>query len=469
MGTVIFGLDGADPELIERWIDDLPNFRRLKEKGFFGRFRSTEPPITVPAWMCIFSGRSPSDFDAYDFRTIDFEEFYIQVVNSTHFRGRTLLDSVERPISFRVPGSTPKYPIEGPMVSGFIQGEMMDYEPESLGEEIASEVDPDIQEMSGGRRDKKEIASNNFSENFEVFSYLLDEKEFSTAFSVFRLIDTHMHNVDDQEELFSVYRKADKFLGKLLDRFSDEHNVVVLSDHGSMQTEKKLYLNNVLREKGFLRYGEEESSPLRKVEEKVGSLLVNLGLKQEVKKLLDIYSSFTGKDPQHTQSTILPALDREKTEAFCYISGVSRYGAVWINDCRFDQGAVEDSEAKAEEVKTSLKDVKYIEEVWGPESFRENRKMPDLLVKAEKGTVIGGEPYNVDFHRTSAVVHDEHGLLAGIGPDFSQGETLEASYRDIAPTLQALEGEVDIDRGEVLEHLLRDDYSFDEDLLDVDI
>lgn len=469
MATVVFGLDGADPKLVERWIDDLPNFRKLKEKGFFGDFKTTEPPITVPAWMCIFSGKSPSDFDAYDFRSPDFRSYEVDITDSSHFQGKSLIDSTENVISFRVPGTTPKYPVNGSMVSGFIQGEELNFEPESLGEEIKGKVDIDLKEMKGGRQNKRKVADNNFKINFDVYRYLLENKEFNVAFSVFRLIDTHMHNVNSEKSLREVYKLADDYLGEMINIAEKEgYNLIVLSDHGSMQTDRKLYLNNLLRKNGFLKYREEEGSTKRKIEEKIGSMLVNLGLKSQVKKILNFYSVLTGKDPQHTQSTILPVLKKDKTEAFCYISGVSKFGVVWIHDDRFEKGIVDQREEKAEEVIEALEKKEFIEDISRPEDFKENDQMPDILVKAKEGIVIGAEPYNVNFHKTSAVVHDEIGLIAGIGKNFCKGERVKANYEDIAPTIQALNGKVDISQGNVLENILEDvDYS--QELRNLDI
>jgi predicted AlkP superfamily phosphohydrolase/phosphomutase len=471
MATVIFGLDGADPNLIEKWMTDLPNFRKLKEEGFFGDFKTTEPPITVPAWMCIFSGKNPSDFDAYDFRSPDFQDYSVDITDSSHFRGKSLIDSTKNVISFRVPGTTPKYSIDGSMVSGFIQGEELNFEPESLREEIEREVDVDLREMKGSREEKREVANNNFKVNFGVYRYLLENKDFDTAFSVFRLIDTHMHNVDEERSLKEVYELADDYVGEIIDFIEKhDHDLIVLSDHGSMQTDRKLYLNNVLRKSGFLRYREEESSTKRKVEEKVGSMLVNLGLKTQVKKILSFYSDLTGKDPQHTQSTILPALDKDRTEAFCYISGVSKYGVIWIHDNRFNEGIIEQDqkEEKAEEVMTSLRNKEFIENVSRPADFKQNEKIPDILVEAKEGVVIGAEPYNVNFHKTSAAVHDERGLLAGIGENFYEGKKVEADYKDIAPTIQALNGKVDISTGNILENILKD-INYSRELRNLDI
>ena len=53
---LIIGLDGASPVLVERWQDDLPNLRRLMQRGVFGQLESVIPPRSIPAWYCLATG-----------------------------------------------------------------------------------------------------------------------------------------------------------------------------------------------------------------------------------------------------------------------------------------------------------------------------------------------------------------------------------------------------------------------------
>ncbi|MFX1457725.1 MAG: alkaline phosphatase family protein, partial [Promethearchaeota archaeon] len=49
---VIIGLDCASPKtLFEDFLEDCPNIQKLLSNGVFGKLRSTDPPITIPAWM----------------------------------------------------------------------------------------------------------------------------------------------------------------------------------------------------------------------------------------------------------------------------------------------------------------------------------------------------------------------------------------------------------------------------------
>jgi len=34
---VVLGLSGFNPELVEGWLEDLPNLRKMQEKGIWGK------------------------------------------------------------------------------------------------------------------------------------------------------------------------------------------------------------------------------------------------------------------------------------------------------------------------------------------------------------------------------------------------------------------------------------------------
>ena len=65
----IVGLDCADPHLVfGRFRDRLPTLRRLLERGLWGRLRSCDPPITVPAWMVMMTSKDPGTLGFTGFR-----------------------------------------------------------------------------------------------------------------------------------------------------------------------------------------------------------------------------------------------------------------------------------------------------------------------------------------------------------------------------------------------------------------
>ena len=67
--VMLIGLDCAEPSLVlERWRDQLPTISGLMERGSYGRLTSVIPPITVPAWSCMMSSKTPGDLGVYGFR-----------------------------------------------------------------------------------------------------------------------------------------------------------------------------------------------------------------------------------------------------------------------------------------------------------------------------------------------------------------------------------------------------------------
>lgn len=67
--VVIVGLDGQDPELTEKWMNEglLPNFSRLREKGAFARLGTTLPAESPVAWSSFQTGCNPGKHRIYDF------------------------------------------------------------------------------------------------------------------------------------------------------------------------------------------------------------------------------------------------------------------------------------------------------------------------------------------------------------------------------------------------------------------
>ncbi|MDI7269586.1 MAG: alkaline phosphatase family protein, partial [Myxococcota bacterium] len=66
---LIVGLDCAAPRLVfEEFLDDLPNLRSLMSSGIHGVLRSCDPPITIPAWTVMATGKTPGELGMYGFR-----------------------------------------------------------------------------------------------------------------------------------------------------------------------------------------------------------------------------------------------------------------------------------------------------------------------------------------------------------------------------------------------------------------
>lgn len=66
---VILGMDGVEPSLIERFVNEgrLPNFKKLLERFGLKRLRTTLPPQSPVAWSSFATGMKPGGHGIFDF------------------------------------------------------------------------------------------------------------------------------------------------------------------------------------------------------------------------------------------------------------------------------------------------------------------------------------------------------------------------------------------------------------------
>ena len=92
----VIGLDCADPKLVfEEFIDELPTIKKIAEKGSHGPLESTIPPITVPAWMSMMTGKDPGTLGFYGFRNRkDYSYDSVFFANSKLVKEKTVWDKL---------------------------------------------------------------------------------------------------------------------------------------------------------------------------------------------------------------------------------------------------------------------------------------------------------------------------------------------------------------------------------------
>src|SRR4051794_7499908 len=122
----VIGLDCAEPSLVfDRWLDDLPNLAGLAAGGMWGPLRSVDPPITVPAWTCMTSGRDPGELGIYGFRNRrDHSYDGMFTADARAVRVDRLWDRFgaagRRSIVIGVPQPSPPAAIDGDLVADFL-------------------------------------------------------------------------------------------------------------------------------------------------------------------------------------------------------------------------------------------------------------------------------------------------------------------------------------------------------------
>ncbi|RLG83179.1 MAG: nucleotide pyrophosphatase, partial [Thermoprotei archaeon] len=117
----MLGLDSAPPRILyEGYGVELGALKEVVDDGAKYLLRSCHPPITIPAWLCMFTGKSPGELGIYGFRHRkpgDVRESYI--INSRHVKYPTLWEELSRKgLKVGVIGVPPTYPPKP--VNGFL-------------------------------------------------------------------------------------------------------------------------------------------------------------------------------------------------------------------------------------------------------------------------------------------------------------------------------------------------------------
>src|SRR6476619_3566371 len=127
--VAVIGLDCADPALVfGPWLDALPHLRGLVAAGTWGPLASVDPPITVPAWSCMLSGRDPGELGIYGFRNRSGHDYDgLVVADARAVQVDRVWDHFGRAgrkvIVVGVPQTSPPVPVDGALVSCFLTGD----------------------------------------------------------------------------------------------------------------------------------------------------------------------------------------------------------------------------------------------------------------------------------------------------------------------------------------------------------
>jgi predicted AlkP superfamily phosphohydrolase/phosphomutase len=291
--ALVIGLDCAPPQLVfERWREELPTLDSLMERGRYGVLRSCDPPITVPAWACMTSSRSPGALGLYGFRNRrDHSYEGLTIADSRSVGAPRVWDVLSaRGRSAIVIGVPPSYPVtalNGVMISCFLtpdtQRSQYTY-PAELKQEIEGLVGSYMVDVDDFRTSDKERLLADIEEmtekRFRVAEHLLQTRPWDLFFMVemgtdrmhhafWRFFDSEhrLHEPGNRFEgaMLDYYRALDAKIDRLLRFADDDTAVLVVSDHGAKRIDGGICVNEWLRTEGYLVLAEEpaEPTPLR--------------------------------------------------------------------------------------------------------------------------------------------------------------------------------------------------------------
>ena len=89
---IFLGLDGLDPRLTERFMEEgkLPNFARLKNEGSYSRLRTTFPALSPVAWSTFATGVSPARHNIFDFLNRSLKSYLPELSSAKVYKPRRI-------------------------------------------------------------------------------------------------------------------------------------------------------------------------------------------------------------------------------------------------------------------------------------------------------------------------------------------------------------------------------------------
>ena len=276
----VLGIDGAMPETIfNDWIDELPNMKKLMQKGCHARLNSTTPPVSVVAWTSMTTGKCPSDHGIFECIYRKGNSYDQSIITSRNVMAKRVWDIVEennkKTINCLVPLTWPLKPTNEIGISGFMTPLMKDIKytyPENLKQEIEDFIqEPFLIEQEKYRDLSKEelleSITNITKTHLRVIKYLIKQKNWDLFFSVligsdrlnhgfWRYCDkTHRKYVKGnkfENTLKEFYKMVDKNLGEILNLLDENTTIIIVSDHGIQKMDNRVNLTDWLIQNNYM-------------------------------------------------------------------------------------------------------------------------------------------------------------------------------------------------------------------------
>jgi predicted AlkP superfamily phosphohydrolase/phosphomutase len=276
--VLVIGLDCAPGEIVFGRSRDLPVLKSLIDHGLSGNLRSSDPPITIPAWMVMATGMDPGRLGLYGFRhRVGYSYNEMWIANSRAVRKKKLWDYIGeqggQSTLVSVPPSYPAYPVAGNLISCFITPPGPDREytyPPSLKGEIEERFGPYLFDVVFRTEDRDQILREIYAmteRRFEVMEWLIEAKPWDFfmfveigvdrvhhAFWKFMDPEHHLYQEGNkyQNAILDYYMYLDGKIGRLIARAGNDTVVLVVSDHGAKRMKGAFCVNEWLIEQGDL-------------------------------------------------------------------------------------------------------------------------------------------------------------------------------------------------------------------------
>jgi predicted AlkP superfamily phosphohydrolase/phosphomutase len=288
---VVIGLDCAEPSLVfDKFKDLMPNTQKIINAGIGAPLRSTDPPITVPAWTAMMTSKDPGQLGFYGFRNrADYGYKDLYFANNDYVKEKRVWNylSRKRMSSFilGVPQTYPPKPLRGVLASSFLapSKEVHWTHPPEFGAWLDDAAGGDyVIDVKNFRTDDKDWLLEQIyimtEARFKAFTkgvkegdhdfYMMVEMGLDRIHHGFWRYHAKDHRLYEPESKYrhairDYYKYLDDRIGEVLAVCDDETTVMIVSDHGAQSMEGAICVNEWLIRKGYLAVKEMPTEPAK--------------------------------------------------------------------------------------------------------------------------------------------------------------------------------------------------------------
>ena len=510
--VIVIGIDGGTWDLLTPLIKkgELPNLKRLIEKGTCGKLKSTIPPVTIPAWLSFATGKNPGKLGCFDFLIPDGSLNSLKSINSRLIVSKTfyeiLSENGKKCTIINLPGSYPPK-IKETIITDFLNPSNDFIFPPDLVSEIPElknyrlvpnrslylkgKINDYISDIIDIEKVRFECAMKLFKKEWDFFFLLFSGTDWIQHILYDKLVSGEL---DDNLGALELYNNIDKYIGWFVDNAPRDATIMIMSDHGFRTCKKTFFVNEWLKKEGFLRIESRTISrkPRHRSEQETFNVLskkINIKLPitllnhlKSLSWMYPIYISLTRILPLEIQKNNIQS-KLSSTIAYTINNSCSNFGGIYINDKeRFVDGSVDliNYDSLRNEIINKLGDVenpktgkKIIKHIWKKEEIYfgpQLSTLPDIIIMLSDeyrvGTLVFGEIFGEK--RIEPCDHSLQGIFACIGPKIRNNQNNKRfEIIDICPTILHLFNIAipkDID-GKVLKELFKEESDYFQELI----
>jgi len=460
--VIVVGLDGASPEIFfDRWQEEFPYLKKIRENGFYGTLKSCIPFVTAPAWVSFATGCNPGKHGVFEYLYQDQKTNKLRPVSSLNIQVRTIYEILKdyglKSILINLPVSYPPKTDDIILTSLLTRGDDFIF-PKKLEDEIPElkkyrlvpnpefDVELDrkkfIEDISNLERDKFEAAKKLFRKDWSFFFILFGGTDWIQHKFYRQMVKKGKKR---NRLILDFYKELDSYIGWFLKNRDENTHLFVMSDHGFKVYQGAVGINNLLAKYGYLRFKKSSQEEivssrrqreiLKTIKNKrtfavhpiIGKIATSNKLIGEAvkyvyhllfQKKITIYTT-----PQDKE------VDFEYSKAFCRSTE--------------SQGIFIKKEYKniKKELMKKLKNKKIFCEIKAGRDVYKGpyqKNAPDIILKSEKYQLTKNQWATIVKKNTNS--HSYDGIFLLDSPYIKGGRYLDRQIIDIAPTILRLLG-----------------------------